>query len=361
LRAALAVPALKVADVSFNTEQIQKRIDEAAKKGATLVAFPELSLTGASCGDLFLSDLLCACAAEALCELASAVPAQMTAVVGAPLVLGGQIYNCAVVLGENQICGAVVKSFSSRKNGEDRCFACGAELSGMLASVGCFTFPVGNELLFCAKDGTKLALTFGEDENAPISAAALAAMAGAEIVVEMGAENAQIGARQARRNRLLTTSETAVCAHLRVSAGKDESTADLVYAGEAMMALNGSMIAENANVVDGDYLLVADLDLGRVRYDRRHNRTFAAACARYASEYECVSCDGARCASNGELLALSRLPFIPDHAKERETRAEEIFEIQAQGLARRLSVVGGKELRREGRSILCQYSLSACF
>jgi NAD+ synthase (glutamine-hydrolysing) len=196
--------------------------------------------------------------------------------------------------------------------------------------------------LFCAKDGTKLALTFGEDENAPISAAALAAMAGAEIVVEMGAENAQIGARQARRNRLLTTSETAVCAHLRVSAGKDESTADLVYAGEAMMALNGSMIAENANVVDGDYLLVADLDLGRVRYDRRHNRTFAAACARYASEYECVSCDGARCASNGELLALSRLPFIPDHAKERETRAEEIFEIQAQGLARRLSVVGGK-------------------
>ncbi len=342
LRAALAVPALKVADVSFNTAQIQKRIDEAAEKGATLVAFPELSLTGASCGDLFLSDLLCARAAEAICELASAVPAQMTVVVGAPLAVGGQIYNCAVVLGENQIHGAVAKGFLSAKNGEERHFACGADLSGTLASIGCFTFPVSNELLFCAKDGTKLALTFGEDESAPISAAALAAMAGAEIVVELGAENAQIGAREARRTRLLATSENAVCALLRVSAGKDESTADLVYAGEAMMALNGSMIAENACVADGDYLLVSDLDLGRVRYDRRHNRTFAVACARFASEYENVNCDGAACGSDGKLLPLSRLPFIPDSAKEREARAAEIFEIQATGLARRLSVVGGK-------------------
>ncbi len=342
LRAALVVPALKVADVSFNTEQIQKRIDEAAQKGATLVAFPELSLTGASCGDLFLSDLLCARAAEALCELASAVPAQMTVVVGAPLAVGGQVYNCALALGENQIYGAVAKSFLSPKNGEERHFASGADLCTTLASIGCFTFPVGSELLFCAKDGTKLALTFAEDENAPISAAALAAMAGAEIVVELGAENAQIGAREVRRTRLLANSKNAVCALLRVSAGKDESAADLVYAGEAMMALSGSMIAENACVADGDYLLAADLDLGRVRYERRHDRTFAAACARYASEYENVNCDGAVCGSDGEMLALSRLPFIPDCAQERETRAAEIFEIQATGLARRLSVVGGK-------------------
>ncbi len=342
LRAALAVPALRVADVSFNTEQIKEQIDEAAARGATLVAFPELSVTGASCGDLFLSDLLRERAAEALCELASAVPAQMLVIVGAPLAVNGQLYNCAVVLGEDQILGAVPKSFLSAKNGEERRFASGADLPASLISVGCFTFPVGNELLFRAKDGTMLAVTFAEDEGAPVSNAALAAMAGAEVVVELGAENAQVGAREARRTRVLATSENAICAHLRVSAGKDESTADLVYAGEAMMALSGSMIAENGAIADGDYLLVADLDLGRVRHDRRQNRTFAAACTRYENEYERVCYDGALCLSDGELLKLSRLPFIPDTVAERDKRAAEIFEIQATALARRLSIVGGK-------------------
>ncbi len=342
LRAALAVPAVKVADVAFNREQIRKRMEQAAEKGASILAFPELSLTGASCGDLFLSELLCDRAAEALCELASAVPAQAVAVVGAPLVINGRVYNCAVVLAENQILGAVPKCFYSDKNGDARHFASGADLAATLTSVGCFTFPVGNELLFRAKDGTAFAVTFAEDAGAPVSSAALAAMAGAEIVVELGAENAQIGAREARRARLLATSDSAVCAYLRVCAGKDESTADLVYAGETMMALNGSMIAENGAIVDGDHLLVADLDLGRVRYDRRKNRTFEAACARYAGEYECVNYDGELCLSDGKMLKVSRLPFIPDLATEREKRAAEIFEIQATALARRLSVVGGK-------------------
>ena len=342
LRAAVTVPTLKVADVNFNMDKIQARIDEAAEKGATLVVFPELCLTGASCGDLFLSDLLCDCAATALCELASAIPAQMMAVVGAPLCINGQTYNCAVVLGGGKILGAVPKSFLSEYNGEARAFASGADLPTTLATLGCFTFPVGAELLFRAADGTTVAAVFAEDAGAPLSTTMLAAMAGAEIVVELGAENAQVGAREARHARLLASSESGICAILRASAGKDESTADLVYAGEAMVAMNGSMIAENASVVDGDYLLLADLDLGRVRYDRRQDRVFATACARYASEYESVSFTGALCNSDGKMLPLSRLPFIPDSAKARECRAAEIFEIQATALARRLSVVGGK-------------------
>ncbi len=342
LRAALAVPALCVADVSFNRMQIQKRIDEAAAAGATLVAFPELSLTGASCGDLFLSDLLCERAAEALCELASAIPAQMLVFVGAPLAVNGQLYNCAVALGDGKILGAVPKSFLSQGAAEQRRFAAGADLPTTLLTLGCFTFPVGCELLFRAADGTTVAAVLGEDESAPLSPAVLAAMAGAEIVVELGAENAQVGAREARRTRLLATSDRAVCACLRVSAGKDESTADFVCAGEAMMALNGSMVVENGACVDGDYLLVADLDLGRVRHDRRQNRTFATSVARYASEYESVSLSAPLCTSDGKFLTLSRLPFIPDCAAARESRAAEIFEIQATALARRLSVVGGK-------------------
>lgn len=342
LRAALAVPALKVADVSFNTEQIKKQIADAAQKGATLVAFPELSLTGASCGDLFASDLLCGYAADALLDLARAVPEQMTAIVGVPLVVNGQLYNCAAVIGDGQILGAVPKGYPSMKNGEGRYFASGEDLVTATVSHRYARFPVGGDLLFRAKDGTTFAVTFAEDENTPLSNAALAAMAGAEIVVELGAENAQIGTRKARRMRVLTSSERAVCAYLRVSAGKDESTADLVYAGEAMMALNGSMLEENAAIADGDYMIAADLDLGRVRYDRRHNRNFAAACARVESDYEFICYEQDLCDSDGSLLKLSRLPFIPASAAERECRAAEIFEIQSTALARRLSVVGGK-------------------
>jgi hypothetical protein len=152
----------------------------------------------------------------------------MTAVVGVPLAVNGQIYNCAAVLGEGRILGAVPKGFLSAKNGEDRHFASGADLSTTLVGAGCFTFPVGSELLFRAKDDTVLAVTFAQDAGAPISAVSLAAIAGAEVVVELGAENAQIGAREARCARLLASSESAVCALLRVSAGKDESVELLV-------------------------------------------------------------------------------------------------------------------------------------
>jgi predicted amidohydrolase len=115
LRAALAVPKLKVADIAFNQEQIQGQMQSAAEEGAGLLLLPELALTGTTCGDLFLSDLLRERVAQALSELAVAVPEGLLTVLGAPLFVGGRLYNCAVVLGEGRILGAVPKTFWARK------------------------------------------------------------------------------------------------------------------------------------------------------------------------------------------------------------------------------------------------------
>ncbi len=344
LRAALAVPALKVADVAFNQTQIQQYIEKAAEKGVTLLAFPELSLTGASCGDLFLSDVLTQSAAQALCELAATVPSEMLVLLGAPLLVQGQLYDCAVALGEGRILGAIPKAYlyDFATGGDQRRFASGTVLEGTLATVGCFTFPVGTDLLFRAADGTVVGAEIGADALAPLSQGTLAATAGAEVVVNLSAVGAVVGGREATLLHAKDFSARALCAYLYASAGKDESTADLVYAGQGLMALNGSILTQNDATVDGDYMLMADLDLGRVRYDRRHDRTFAACGARYVPEFEYVELGCALCTSDGSLLKLSRLPFIPDLASDRLARSAEIFEMQATALARRLSIVGGK-------------------
>ena len=344
LRAAVAVPALQVARVAWNQEQIQKRIEEAAENGVTLLVFPELSLTGASCGDLFLSDVLEKAAAEALCELAATVPNGMLVFVGAPISVKGQLYDCAVALGEGRILGAVPKSYLSdfATGGDQRRFAAGISLDATLATLGCFTFPIGTELLFRASDGTVVGAEIGADAAAPLSQGTLAAMAGAEVIVNLSAIGACVGGKAHVGAQMQAVSAQTHSAYLYAGAGKDESTADLVYAGMGAIALNGDMVAQNEKCVDGDYLLVADLDLGRVRYDRRYKRTFAACAARYMPEYEYVEFGYPLCDSDGARLKLSRLPFIPDRASERQARSAEIFEMQATALARRLSIVGGK-------------------
>ena len=171
LRAAVAVPALRVASPAANAAEIEKKISEAAAKGVTLLTFPELSLTGYTCGDLFLSDLLLERSAEALCQLAVATPDSMLVSVGAPLLINGQVFNCAVLLSGGKIVGAVPKTFVPQYGAfdEKRHFSGADTLNGtLLYTLGCFTFPVGTGLLFRAADGTTVGVEIGEDLFAPL-------------------------------------------------------------------------------------------------------------------------------------------------------------------------------------------------
>ena len=344
MRASVAVPAMRVADVDYNREKILAHVQGAAEDGATLVVLPELSLTGYTCADLFLSDLLLDRVTAALASLAVEIPEGILTVIGAPLMVGGQLYNCAVVLGEGRILGAVPKTFLQSTTGlsERRWFTSGADLAPTLTTVGCFTFPVSTDLLFRAADGTTVGIELCADLFAPLPPSTLLAMAGAEVIVNPSAIAAIVGSRDCATAAVLSQSARAICAYLMVSAGSDESSSDGVYSGHAMMALGGKTVIENELTVDSDYCMSADLDLGRVRYDRRHNRAFGECAARYGVEMETVDASLALCVSDGELLDVSRLPFIPDTAEERILRCAEIFDIQASALARRLATVGGK-------------------
>ena len=221
IRMSVAVPSLRVADVSYNKEQIIAAMERASERGATVVAFPELSLTGYSCGDLFLSDLLADRARDALADIAVNVPAGMLAAVGAPLMIGGQVYNCAVLLGEGRILGAVPKTYlpDYGEHAERRWFTSGADLSPVLASIGCFTFPVSTDLLFRAADGTVVGVELCEDAAAPLPPSTFLALAGAEVILNLSATSATVKKRDSVRAMIAAQSARLMAAYVYAGAG----------------------------------------------------------------------------------------------------------------------------------------------
>ena len=340
LRASVISPSLKVADVSYNLTEILKRVNEAKKAGAAIALFPELSLTGYTCGDLFAADLLLDAAKDALCHLAAEMPADILVAVGAPLELDGALYNTAVLLANGQILGAVPKT--ALDTAEKRLFASGASLGFALCTVGGHTFPLGTDLVFRAPDGTVVGVELCQDLFAPLPASTRLALGGAEVILNLSASNELVGKRQWRQSAVLSQSARLHAAYLMAGAGLGESTADLVFSGHSIVALNGKAIAENEKAVDGDYALICDLDLGTVRYDRRRDTAFSDSKSLFEDDLAVVDLPFALATADGALLAPSRLPFVPDGKAERTAHCLSIYEMQAAALSRRLSVVGGK-------------------
>ena len=346
LRAGIAVPALTPADVTGNAEKIAASIKAAALEGATLLTFPELSLTGYTCGELFHTDLLLSRTEEALCLLAGATPDGMLVAVGAPLQINGQVFNTAVFLSGGKIVGATPKLLlGGATRDEGRYFTPGTALNGtLLVTLGCFTFPLSTSLILRSADGVTVGAVLGEDAKAPLPASSLLALGGAEIIVNPTATPALVTGKAKSRTAVLSQSASAKAGYLYAGAGIGESVADQLYSGQGLIALNGTPLAENTAVAEENYLLTADLDLGKIRYDRRHDRSFSDAALCYGSgdavEETPLPCTLA--SADGKRLRLSRLPFVPDEKSERDAHALEIFDIQATALAKRLGVVGGK-------------------
>ena len=262
LRAAIAVPALKVADVTYNKNAILDCIKKADEAGATLLLTPELSLTGATCGDLFHSDLLLENAKQALTELAEAAPEGMTIAVGAPVCAHGCVYNCMAVICDNDIVAFVPKNRLT--DSEKRYFSNDFETNGHYPQLGYINYPLFADTLFRDHDGTTVAVCIGDDlYDAP----------DAEIILNPTATVALVGSKA--RHRMAVTEQsarsTALC--LSVSAGTEESTSDLLYSGHGIFAMNGECLAENKNATDSNYIMIEDIDLGKIRYDRRRKKS----------------------------------------------------------------------------------------
>ncbi len=352
IRIACAVPPVAVGDVKKNTEDICWYISMADEKGSDLVVFPELAMTGYTCGDLFFQQTLQAAVRKGLRQImdASAEHPALTAVVGLPVKLDGQLYNCAAVIREGELRGLVPKTFIPNYNefNEKRWFASAADLLREHVQVkelvdvdAWYSVPVGGNQVFCIGEGAMVSVEICEDLWAPVAPSAMLALSGAEVIVNLAASNEAAGKRTSRRAMVQQQSASCACVYAFCSAGCTESTQDLVFSGHSLIAQNGTVLAENKDLADTDYMLVRDADLGVIRADRSKKTSFRDAASLYGAQgvVRPSECFDKALRGDGSLYSVSKLPFIPDKKEDRRELCLSVFEIQAAGLAKRLKTI----------------------
>ena len=345
IRVAAAVPTVKVADTRFNTEEICRLTSEAFDKKVSLVAFPELSLTGYTCGDLFHQEFLVSKAEEGVRHIAEYTRGkEITVVAGAPVRYNGRLYNCAVVIRNGSVKGIVPKTYIPAS--EARWFASGAELSShdsleiRYAGHNCIISP---DQLF--KIGSRtVAIELGHDLWSPVSPSTYASLAGAQVVVNLSADNETASRNQLRKDVICNTSLKNNCAYIYCSCGFGESTQDLVYAGAAYVYENGAMIAEKERYCTESSMIIADVDTALVDTQRQKNNCFKALTSGVLvqNKYRHITV-GAEAETDFEAeLARDIEPHPFTKAEGLWQRCEDITAIQVNALAKRLSHIGCK-------------------
>lgn len=349
---ATAVPALSVADVETNKIRIVKMIDEAEKQKANFLCLPELTTTGYTCADLFLQKQLYDKSCEAIRDIVSiSSVSDMVILVGAPLRIVGQLYNAAFIIYRGVIRGVAIKTYLPNYNEfyERRWFSDATDLnvkSIMLSDIydtnANYEIPVGNDLVFNMGE-----VSFGaeicEDLWAPIPVSAGLALGGAELIFNLSASNDTIGKRDYRRELIKNTSKSFSCDYVYVSSGAGESTTDLSFGGHSVVAENGRVLYENDRDDDNDYINITEIDLGRIKADRIKGKTFKDCATRTGANIRIIKVPYEKnFGSDGSMLEPSKHPFIPSSKNKRLERCNEIFDIQVNGLCKRIEVTGAK-------------------
>ncbi|MCC6531548.1 MAG: NAD(+) synthase [Burkholderiales bacterium] len=355
VRTAVAVPEVRVADPEFNAAETARLMGAASEKGACVVAFPELGLTGYSCDDLFHQQALLGKAVEALrALLAVSQDHAMLAVVGMPIEIEGSLLNCAVALCRGRILGVVPKTYlpNYREFYELRHFASGdACRRSSIDLCEQRDVPFGSTLIFAAADVARLKLhvEICEDLWAPIAPSTFGALAGAFVLLNLSASNVVVGKDDYRR--LLGASQSARClaAYLYCASGFGESTTDLAWDGHGFIYENGSLLAETERFRYRSQLAFADLDLDRLVQDRIRQNTFAQAAQRHRDaidSFRTIDFTLDRPARSVVKLerCYDRFPYVPADLRSRDLRCEEIYEIQVQGLVKRLRSMQARKL-----------------
>lgn len=351
LRVATAAPELRVADVDFNAARIVDCLRAAASQGASIALFPELALTGYTCGDLFSQALLHERAKTKIAEIAAATRTLgIHAVVGLPVALNGRLYNCAAVLGAGRILGLVPKVYlpTTAEYYEERWFTSSAGMGPAEVAFGPERVPLASQLLF---EDAALGCTFGveicEDLWAVHPPSGDLCLAGANLILNPSASNELLGKSAYRRDLVRQQSARCMTAYAYAGAGPGESTTDVVFSGHCMIAENGSMLAESARFKFDSQLVYADIDTGRLLHERLTNSSFSAGSATVAFRRVPVALAARPKKSAAPLGALRpnpALPFVPADPRARAATCQEIFAIQSTGLAKRLKHTGAKNV-----------------
>ena len=342
IRIACAVPSVKSGDVKKNVSDICAYIEKADAQNADIIVFPELSMTGYTCGDLFYQDRLHNAVEAGLMDIlaCSAAHPDLTAVVGMPVRTDLGLANCAAVISEGQLRGLVSKTFLPDYGGfnESRWFSAVEE--GTVAILNGQPVPIRTDILYRVGE-TVVGIDICEDFFAPVSPSQFHALNGAEVILNLAASPEQAGKKAGRADQIKAYSEKIKAIYAYVSAGFTESTTDLVFSGHSVIAENGTVLAESEGVVASDYLLIQDCDLGRIRAERTRNATFRNAAVRYGGGIAKEGVWNKTLRSDGSLYPLQKLPFIPSTKLERHAYCNDIFQLQVTGLKQRLSSIGG--------------------
>ena len=354
IRIACGVPPVQVADTKQNTRDICDKIAQAEAAGCDLVVFPELALTGYTCADLFFQKTLLDSAAAGLgeiCDYTRKFPA-LTVAVGVPLVIGGQMYNCGAVISNGRLHGIVPKTYlpNYKEFYERRWFSSSEDLqrntvnARELGLETDYEIPVGRDLVFKLGDGALMGVEICEDLWTPMPPSTMLTLNGAEMIVNLSASPETVGKRAYRRDLVKHQSSMCSCIYAYASSGYTESTQDLVFSGHSIVAEVGDLLKENQRELQTDYLLVQDADLGRVRSERRKNKSVRDAVSFYGrfEPARMVDCGSSALRSDGTLYKLNKLPFIPANRQDRMDRCNSIFNLQATGLAQRLKAINAK-------------------
>jgi len=341
LKVAAAIPHVRVADCDRNVEQIAALAEQAAQRGVEIVAFPELSVTGYSCGDLLLQPTLLDAADEALEELVRRTrKLPLTTIVGAPLRHGETLYNCAVVFTQGRILGVVPKTYIPDYSEfyETRWFASGAGITGETIAAAGQAADFGADLTF-AVNGAEFGVEICEDLWVAVPPSSHLALSGARVLFNLSASPEGVGKHDYLRQLVAQQSARTLSAYVYCSAGFGESSTDLVFAGNGIIAENGRILREGERFSLDEQLVVADVDIERLAFERRRNTSFRQnESAGETTVIEMEVPEGLRAAALDR--DIDPMPFVPKHEERRNERCEEIFQIQSHGLARRLAHTG---------------------
>ena len=332
VRIAAATPALRVADCAYNAEQTISLARRAADEGAAVVVFPELGLTGYTCGDLFLSQTLLEGAENALDHILEETAAlNAVLLVGLPVRCGAALYNCAAVMTGGKLLGLIPKTYlpNYAEFYEARHFSSGKDVDEEIVLAG-QTVRLCARQIFCCRHLSDF--MFGaeicEDLWVPSAPSENLAAAGATLICNLSASDELIGKMQYRRQLVCGQSGRLICAYVYADAGQGESSQDMVFAGHNLIAENGSLLAESRRFETG--LTFADADLSRLAAERRRTTTYPKSGCAARVPFDLVPHE----------LALRRTfsptPFVPQSRENLAERCEEILALQAEGLCTRL-------------------------
>lgn len=338
LKTAVCTPDIRVADCLFNAAQISQLMNEQAAAGVKVLVFPELSLTGYTCGDLFLQDVLLKSAETALIAIREeSGNYTMLTIVGLPLIYGGKLYNCAAVCYQGKILGIVPKSEvpNYAEFYELRHFSPAPEKNGLIR-IGGEEVPFGRSLLFACDEmpAFVLGVEICEDLWVPQPPSVRHAVAGATVIANLSASDEVIGKAEFRRTLVSGQSSRLVCAYLYADAGRGESSTDLVFSGHNLIAQNGTLLSEAQPFGNG--VAVSEIDLQDISHERIRMTTFPAL---DTTGYTIIPFSMPLVPMT-LTRTFARHPFVPDDPIRLKERCEMILTIQSEGLAKRVTHVG---------------------